>query len=332
MAIVSFAAKLMLICDRLNMDRAALQTDLRKKHVARPKFTDKWFDMDRPDIHWDTRERLIDYLKAKQVPFTHACFAMEIDKFRELLGKPFDVVSVQVVTVPPRAVGMDRFTATYQLIRPHTFRSDQYILETIEIADESGGATCLMYSHNNVQDTKYLYEGKAHYSSRYCSSLVTRMHEHYPEQIAFRSLMLYAGQNALSDRLSGLMLRGVKGEVGSDQAAAVPFIALRSPEKQSLRKPDFVPGKMEGLFLLHDNGHVLVGVVDRTGAAKGLYAWCHSIFSTIKELETGIMYGSSMTMHTVAPDDLRRIETLNFESWRTCVDEFAAVNYQRKAA
>jgi hypothetical protein len=77
---------------------------------------------------------------------------------------------------------------------------------------------------------------------------------------------------------------------------------------------------------------VLVGVIDNRNSTKELFGWCQSVFGAIKELEIGIVYGNSVVLHTVAPGDLRRIDSLDFKSWAELVDKFIATNFETRVA
>jgi hypothetical protein len=320
--IIAFPEKLEILCALARIDETILKADLAKAGIRR-SISKNWFTTESPEIRAGYRKKFVEYWpREHSIPFEHVFFSMPLDDFRrELKGKA--VVLKPKHGGPPRAAGMDRFKGNYQLVRPHTFDPEKYVLEPLQITVEEGEVTNFMYSHNNAPDKKYLYKGSGHFSSRYYSSLLVREHEVWQDQGAFRCITIYSGPRTHPDRLSGLMLRGVSGEVGGDQAVAVPFIALKTSEESDLTAPDFVRGGRDGIYRVHRDGYVMVGVIDKKNS-KDLFEWCDSVFAALKELRRGFRYDNDIVLHTVAPSDLISVDQLASARWEKMVQSYFA--------
>ena len=319
--IVAFREKLELLC-RLagGLSQEKVISDLYRKKGLRPTRTRTWFETDSPVIRSPYRDRFVEYWQVeRKINFTHACFSMSLADFNRHFDRPDETANNHG---PIGIEGITRFAGVYQILRPHTFLADRFILEAYELGVRNNKIFNRMYSHSNGPQPKYLYEGEGHAGGRYYSSLLIRPHEVLEGQGAFRCLTLFTGSTALDDCLSGLMLRGVSGNRGGRQAVALPLIALRIPNGASLSEPDFVSFGRPGPHRVHRDGYLMLGDIGSRPRYKALYDWCNSIMQSMRSLKDGVISGNDIVLHTVTPSDLSEIEGLDFKSWKAAVDAF----------
>ena len=318
-----------LACDGDGITHSTLHAEMEKSQKIRPAISKKWFTAAHPDIRTVGRKKFIAYWKSvHKIHFTDEHFEMPWAEFDKAF--PLPKKTIANATFASDAEQLAKFAGVYQVVRPHAFHTDRYVLEALEIAIADGQCTIRTFSHTGSR-LEYLYEGEGHFANRYCSAIMHRQHEKHAGGVAFRCIMLYLGALADPKRISGVILRGVSGEAGSDQPLGVPFIALRIPDSPPLNEADFTQGREDDFLRVHRNGSIVVGLamtmapdVEQSNT-EAIYRWCHAIYQQLRNIEHCIKCSNDIVIHSIAPSELNRIRSLDHKVWRPLVDaHFAA--------
>ena len=314
--IVDFHKKIEILCARAGITPEKMYSDLKKHAEMHPGMFKKWRNLKTVQLNGGYSEKFIHYWKKHHKIDLPPIISLSIEEFEKQIDLQKESFPESLT---PQERNIDKFIGTYQIIRPHTFFSNRYILETMEIKSERESTSIYMYSHNRPS-IEYLYEGKTCVADRYCFSLLKRTHEADGAKHAFRCITFFAGSGASSEFVSGLMLRGVAGEYGN-QAAAVPFIAVRSDENYSLTEPNFIELKKELMWRLHPKSVILVGELYEN-ISDVLYELCDKMFKQIKAIDGALLSGNKTVLRTITSKDLKTITGLSFSSWRQSAHQY----------
>lgn len=177
-------------------------------------------------------------------------FSLNIDEFERIILSTRAVAQgVEFAEVGPSKIDEVARAKTraiaglYQLIRPFVGDASRIILEPMSICDVAGMAHVYMYSHQQKM-TERKYVGNLHFSSLYASAFLLRRHESGTGH-AMRSISLFvdyrerAGNFEQRDCFSGIMLRGTSGKAVPRMITAVPFVAIRVSDPDSLDQIQF---------------------------------------------------------------------------------------------
>ncbi len=326
---VDFNKKLDHLCELFKITgREALQKELARYGIRRILSSGWGGAAEEPKLRGSTRDRFAHYWYAEhRLPFIHDCYLMPFDEFKAYLERmnpprPADPPKPTRTLATETLNRVRVFADTYQIIRPLTDRSNGYALEAYEIGATETGIQNFMYSQTTSPDRNFLYEGDGALGDRYYFALLTRYEDNNETKVAYRCIAFYMGKELPANLpcLSGLMLRGVRGDRTPTQVTAIPFIALRVPGHTSLKEPRFTELQPGVLRRLSPDGHILVGEIDDIGYGK-LYNCCHSIFTRLRIKETNLLSESGV-LHTVSARDLQLVREINLRVWRESVEDY----------
>ena len=319
--VVDLDRKIKRLCDEAKLGVTQLPNDMNELTRIGIATIRSWIKQSEPTTLWGSgRKRFVTYWSTlKNLPFNDADLELPYDEFDAAFTARMNRRKEEEFHVHEK---VKHLLGTYQILRPHTGSEHCYVLEPMSIEIDNARPTNMFYSHNHL-GREYLYKGKSNTAERYYFSLMTRQHEHVKSMESYRCVAFNIGEGMWESCLSGLMLRGVTGEGAAKRAVAVPFLALRSGEKDSLVEPnwlllDAAPGA-DRVYRLAPKSHVLIGEIRARWYPK-LFAICDSIFKQIGDLKAGLFPTNRMVLNTLAPSNLRDIAELNFKDWARVVD------------
>ena len=346
--IVEFCRKIEILRAVCHLDAATLVSNLEARANIRASISRRWLDQASPTIHNNYRRLFSEYWKnVHSIPFDLACFDMPLDTFvmylrdHNITIPKYAFESLAATSpqsgppgVPENFLGhlIRGFVGSYQLIRPYSGDARQYVVEPMEITEDYD---ILMYSHSGASTT-FIYEGEAHFGRRYCFSLLSRKHEEIPNEGAFRAIAFYIGASVTSPTaascISGLMLRGMKGQGAPKRLVSLPFFALKSDKISHLRDATFSRSFGDDFHLINEGSHLLNGLADPEEFPR-LHKFCSDIFKTAQlggvvnpgnnPRHNEFFGGTDLVLHTVSPNVVSKllVHRMDFPAWKNIVDE-----------
>jgi len=300
------------------ISKATLIAELWKKAEYATRLSVRLLESPSVQLRVPGRNKLIRYWNDEHnLPLTDECFFLPWDEF----DKRFPLPKGAAPDAPSdtNTNSLSEFCGLYQVLRPHGFHLDRYVLEPLEILFESGTCNIRTYSHAGAKP-EYLYRGEGRFANRYCSALLERKHHRHAGGLAFRTIMLYVGAQATPQRISGVIMRGVSGEAGPDQPLSMPIIALKIPNAPSLEAVEFQRGRTDDFHRIHRNSPLVVGVASNAQATVEIFEWCHTIYQKLREMTHCIKSVNDIVIHSIAPSNMALVEELSSEHWTQLVE------------